>query len=78
MVTSDLGLLPELVHLAVQGGLDPAVGSGQGQQPAQLTGSGLNPEFNRNARTCFDDMPLHTLCAWAEDTQKISSGREFP
>lgn len=81
MVTTDLALLPELVHLAVQGGPDPAMCSGQGQQPAymrQLTGSGLHPEFNPNARTYFDDVPVHAVCAWAEDAQEVSSGKEFP
>lgn len=60
MLATDLCLLPERVHLAVQGGPDPAMGSGQGQQPAcmrQLTGLGLYPELNPNARTYFDDVP---------------------
>lgn len=80
-MTTDLGLLHELVHLAVQGGPGPAMGSGQGQQPAymgQFTGSGLYPEFNPNAPTYFADMPLHTVCAGAEDTPNFSSGKEFP
>lgn len=60
----------------MQGGPDPAVGSGQGQQ--QLAGWGLYPEFYPNAHTYFDDMPLHAVCTWAEDTRKVSSGKEFP
>lgn len=70
MVATDLGLLPRLVHPAVQGGPDLAMDSGQGQQPAyvrQLTGSGLYLEFNPSACTSFDDVPLHTVCAWAEE-----------
>lgn len=45
IVITALGLLPEIIHLAVRRGPDPAVASGQGQEPSnmlQFTGSELH------------------------------------
>lgn len=48
IVITSVGLLPEIVHLALERGPDPAVYSGQGQPSymRQFTGSGLHLEFN--------------------------------
>lgn len=80
IVTTSLGLLPEIVHLAVQRGPDLVIHSGQGQPSymRQFTGSGLHVEFNPKTLTYFDDICLHAFCAWAEDTQEVLPGKKFP